>query len=108
MKQPEMKHVKLCEKCRGEGEIMGAVMRIFCPRCHGNRFESVPPEAGLSISSLSKELYEARKELAKSLAEFDRDHATGKHRSLSSATEAQRAYYRNNGRGPGGSNFTGD
>lgn len=108
MKLPEMKRLKLCDKCRGEGEIMGAVMRIFCPKCHGNRFESVPPEVGLSVSSLSQELYEARKELAKSLADFDHGHATGKHRSLSRASDAQRDYYGSNGRGAGGSNFTGD
>lgn len=102
MKQPEMKYVKECEKCRGSGEIMGLTMRIFCPSCHGNRFESVPPECGLSVSSLSKELYEMRKELAQSLACLDRAHAADQRRPFCGDR------YRDNTLGPGGSKFVGD
>lgn len=99
MKQPEMKHVKLCEKCCGEGEVMGAAMRIFCPTCHGTRFQSAEEGTTLSVHALNMELYETRTALAAAL-----DNLNSK--PLSTGPECGR--YISNSRGPGGSNFTGD
>lgn len=99
MKQPEMKHVKLCDKCRGSGEIMGATMRIFCPECHGNRYRSVDPRESLSVRALARELYETRKALSVAVENLN---------SKPLSTGPGDAYYVNNGRGAGGSNYTGD
>lgn len=92
MKQPEMQYVRECIKCRGKGEIMGATMRIFCPLCHGHRFISIEEGEPLSLRGLCEELFRARKALAL--------------KPLTTGPEA--GYYGNNGRGAGGSNFTGD
>lgn len=99
MKQPEMKHVKLCGKCCGEGEIMGAVMRIFCPKCNGTRFQSAETGAPPSVHALSMELYETRMALTVALDNLNRKELL---------TGPERGRYVSNSRGPGGSNFTGD
>jgi len=99
MKQTELKHVRICTKCHGAGEIMGAVMRIFCPMCHGNRFVSVEEGSPISVRGLCEELYQARKQLASTISQLERAPLT---------TGPENTYYGNNGRGVGGSNFTGD
>lgn len=99
MKQPEMQYVRVCIKCRGTGEIMGATMRIFCPLCHGHRFISIEEGEPLSLRGLCEELYQARKALASALDNLN---------SRPLSTGPDRGYYGNNQRGAGGSNFTGD
>ncbi len=99
MKQPEMQYVRVCVKCRGAGEIMGATMRIFCPLCHGHRFISIEEGEPLSLRGLCEELYQARLALAAAL----------KHSAnVPLSTGPESGYYGSNGRGAGGSNFTGD
>lgn len=99
MKQPEMQYVRVCVKCRGDGEVMGATMRIFCPLCHGHRFISIEEGEPLSLRGLCEELYQARKCLAVALNNL-------KSNPLSTGGESAR--HVSNSRGPGGSNFTGD
>ena len=99
MKQPEMQYVRVCIKCRGKGEIMGATMRIFCPLCYGHRFISIEESEPLSLRGLCEELFQARKALAL---------AVGNLNSKPLTTGPEAGYYDNNGRGAGGSNFTGD
>lgn len=99
MKQPGLKYVELCSNCRGAGKIHGAVMVIECPSCHGQRFASAVDGGLASAEHLALELYEARKALASAIDNLN---------SKPLSTGPQAAYYSNNGRGAGGSNFTGD
>ncbi len=99
MKQPELQYVRVCIKCLGKGEVMGATMRIFCPLCHGHRFISIEEGEPLSLRGLCEELFRARKALAL---------AAGNLNSKPLTTGPEAGYYDNNGRGAGGSNFTGD
>lgn len=101
MKRAEMKppkHVKKCETCRGEGEVWGAVQYVCCPSCLGMRYQSICGSI-VSAQSLSDELHATRVALAMALVVLNGKPLT---------TGPDRAYYGNNGRGAGGSNFTGD
>lgn len=99
MKQPEINHVRICKVCDGEGEVMGAVMRIFCHQCHGHGFVARGDGESLSVTLLSKELHETRRKLAVALDRIERA-------PLSTGPDLAR--YENNERGPGKSHFTGD
>lgn len=103
MKRVEMKslkHVKKCETCRGTGQVWGAVQHIICPSCLGVRFQAIGVEdRPASTQELGAELHETRIALAIAI---DRLNAA----PLSTGPDS--AYYGNNGRGAGGSNFTGD
>ena len=102
MKQAEMKplkHVKMCATCRESGQVWGAVQHIICPSCHGVRFQSAGGDQPATSDQLGAELHETRIALA---VVVDRLNAA----PLSTGPDA--AYYGNNGRGAGGSNFTGD
>lgn len=99
MKLPEMKSLRLCDRCHGSGEVMGVSMRIFCPSCSGHRYVSTVPRQLVSMRDLCEELYQARKQLAAALEVIEREPLS---------TGPSSAYYGNNGRGVGGSNFTGD
>lgn len=102
MKQAEMKplkHVKMCATCRGSGQVWGAVQHIICPSCLGVRFQSAGGDQPATSEQLGAELHETRIALAMVV---DRLNAA----PLSTGPDA--AYYGNNGRGAGGSNFTGD
>lgn len=103
MKQPDMRYLEWCSWCRGSGEVMGATMRIFCPDCHGNRYRTVNGDP-LSVRVLSKELLEAHLKLAHA------ESIIAKHRmhTIQGRPGPQRDYCGSNGRGAGGSNFTGD
>ena len=103
MKRAEMKplkHVKKCETCRGTGQVWGAVQHIICPSCLGVRFQAIGVEdRPASTQELGAELHETRIALAIAI---DRLNAA----PLSTGPDS--SYYGNNGRGAGGSNFTGD
>lgn len=103
MKQPDFKHVRLCEKCLGTGEVMGAVMRVGCYQCDSlgfiTPFGTSVVQSHRAVSILVKELQDTRKRLAVAL-----DNLNSK--PLSTGPECGR--YISNSRGPGGSNFTGD
>lgn len=102
MRQAEMKplkRVKMCAKCRGSGQVWGAVQHIICHNCLGARFQSAGDDKPATIEELGAELHETRIALA---VVVDRLNAA----PLSTGPDA--AYYGNNGRGAGGSNFTGD
>lgn len=106
MKYPEMNHVEVCEKCRGVGEVMGLVQRIHCPACRGNRYQSLDDGQPLNVRSLCRELYETQRRLAGAEEDIARFRKNIHEQPYS--TGPQRGYYGNNGRGAGGSNFTGD
>lgn len=100
MKQPATQHVRVCDTCRGEGGVMGAVMRLTCIDCDGLGFlmptgERINRTKG-GAQAMARELYATRKRLSAAL------------NSLAPSTGPERSYYGNNGRGAGGSNFTGD
>lgn len=107
MKKHEMKHVKWCDKCNGEGMVMGLVQRIYCHACLGVRYASYSDDWPLNVSNLSKELYETQQRLARAEALIAK-HRMDVIQGPGSESAQQRAYYDNNGRGAGGSNFTGD
>lgn len=98
MKMPVMETLKVCVTCRGSGEVMGLTMRTYCPDCYGFRF-STADGAPLDLRDLCEELYRARKQLVAAIIQLERSPL---------ATGPEAAYYGNNGRGAGGSNFTGD
>lgn len=101
MKRAEMKplkYVKKCETCRGTGEVWGAVQPVCCPSCLRTRYQSILGSTA-SVEALSKELHETRVALAMAVDRLN---------SKSLSTGPESAYYGNNGRGAGGSNFTGD
>lgn len=104
MKQAEMKplrRVKKCETCRGTGQVWGAVQRIYCPSCLGVRYQSATSVEYWAASNqeLADELHDTRVALAMAIDRLNRA-------PLSTGPEC--GYYRNNGRGAGGSNYTGD
>lgn len=103
MKQADFTHVKLCGKCLGTGDVMGAVMRVICLDCDSLGFLT-PLGASVvqsprAVSILVKELQDTRKRLAVALDNLN---------SKPLLTGPESGYYGNNGRGAGGSNFTGD
>lgn len=101
MKRAEMKplkHVKKCETCRGVGKVWGAVQYVWCPSCIGLRYQSIYGST-TSAQSLSDELHATRVALAIAVDALNSGPLT---------TGPESAYYGNNGRGAGGSNFTGD
>lgn len=95
----EMRFVRLCERCHGAGEIMGAVMRIDCDHCYGHRFISSASGEPASGQELGAELHNAFCRTAMVFSGVEQAAST-------SGPEA--AYQGSNGRGAGGSNYTGD
>lgn len=104
MKRAEMKrmkHVKKCETCRGTGQVWGAVQHICCPSCLGVRYQAAASVADRAASTqeLGDELHDTRIALAMAVDRLN---------SMPLSTGPESGYYGNNGRGAGGSNFTGD
>ena len=98
MKQPEIEDLKLCEKCHGSGEVMGLVMRICCEKCAGHGVTQTDGDA-LNMPALDS----YQQYVLSVLIENFIDEC-----ALMVSTGPESAYYGNNGRGAGGSNFTGD
>ncbi len=98
MKQPATHHLKLCEKCRGKGEVMGLVMRIYCEKCSGHGVTQIDGVA-LNVPSLDSYQQHVRSMLIADLIDACVRLVT---------VGPESAYDRNNGRGAGGANYTGD
>lgn len=98
MKQPEIKNLKLCDKCYGSGNVMGLVMRICCEKCAGHGVTRLDGGA-LDVEDLSPAQSFARSQLIECFIDKC---------ALLRMVGPESAYSGNNGRGAGGSNFTGD
>lgn len=93
MGKTEFRYIQPCGYCRGQGEVMGAAMRIYCHRCEGVGFvDSQESEAPAGSMALAKEVRRLR-----DLVEV-----------VSGDAEVNQRMRAENTKGPGGSCFTGD